>query len=36
MGIKRYYNIVTKYVDKLDNHLSRGSEDQYNDANLQI
>ena len=29
------YNIVTKYVDKLNNHLSRGSEEHNNDAKLQ-
>ena len=26
-GIKQY-NIVTKYIDKLNNHLSRSSEEQ--------
>ena len=34
MGIK-HHNIATKYVDKLNNHLSKGSEEQCNDANLQ-
>ena len=27
--------MVTRYVDKVDNCLSRGSEEQYNDAKLQ-
>ena len=30
------YNIVTTCIDKLNNHLSRGSEVQYNDVKLQI
>ena len=30
------YNIVTKDIDKLNNHLSRGSEEQYNDVKLQM
>ena len=30
------YNVMTKYVDKLNNHLSRVSEEQYNDKKLQI
>ena len=30
------YNIVTKYIDKLNNHLSRGFEKQYSDVKLQI
>ena len=25
---KKQYNIVTKYIDKLNNHLSRNSEEQ--------
>ena len=33
---KNNCNIVTTYVDKLNNHLSRGPEEQYNDAKLQI
>ena len=28
IGEKNNYNIVTKYMDKLNNHLSRGSEEQ--------
>ena len=27
---------MSKYVDKLNNHLSRGYEEQYNDAETQI
>ena len=34
-GIKQY-NIVTKYIDKLNNHLSRSSEEQYNEVKLRI
>ena len=30
------YNIGTRYIDQLNNHLSRGSEEQYIDAKLQI
>ena len=33
---KNNYNIVTKYVDRLNNLFSKGPEDQYNDAKLQI
>ena len=30
------YNIVTKYIDKLNNHSPRGSEEQYNEMKLQM
>ena len=26
---------MTKYIDKLNNHLSRGSEEQYNEMKLE-
>ena len=29
-------NIMPKYIDNLNNHLSRGSEEQYNVVKLQI
>ena len=27
---------MTKYIDKLNNHLSRGSEEQYNEMKLDV
>ena len=33
---KSDYNIGAKSADKINNHLSRGSEEQYSDAKLQI
>ena len=35
-GNKNIYDTVTKCKYKLNNHLSRGSEEQYNDVKLQI
>ena len=32
---KNNYNIVTKYIDKLNNHLSRRSEERYKNIKLQ-